>query len=82
MTINTKQSNACGSNRGRGEYDISVANAELCAITVNGVQHIVPYPIAKLISDLAEQIGKEQEDAGREKVRKYAVFGLRQFAVF
>lgn len=46
---------------GSEKYDISVANAELCAITVNGVQHIVPYPIAKLISDLAEQIGKEQE---------------------
>ena len=46
---------------GNEKYDISVANAELCAITVNGVQHIVPYSVAKLLSDLAEQIGKEQE---------------------
>ena len=43
------------------KYDISVADADLCAITVNGVQHIVPHSIAKLISDLTEQIGKEQQ---------------------
>lgn len=46
---------------GNEKYDISVADADLCAITLKGVQYIVPYPIAKLISDLAEQIGKEQE---------------------
>lgn len=46
---------------GNEQYDISVADAGLCAITLKGVQYIVPYPIAKLISDLAEQIGKEQE---------------------
>ena len=46
---------------GNEKYDISVADAELCTITLKGVQYIVPYPIAKLIADLTEQIGKEQE---------------------
>ena len=46
---------------GNEKYNISVADAELCTITLKGVQYIIPYPIAKLISDLAEQIGKEQE---------------------
>lgn len=46
---------------GNEKYDILVADAELCAITINRVQYIIPYPIAKLISELAEQIGKEQE---------------------
>ena len=45
---------------GNEKYDIAVANAELCAITINGVQHTIPYSVARLISDLAEQIGKEQ----------------------
>lgn len=46
---------------GNEKYNISVADAELCTITLKGVQYIIPYSIAKLISDLAEQIGKEQE---------------------
>lgn len=46
---------------GNEKYNISVADAEVCAITLKGVQYIIPYPIAKLISDLAEQIGKEQK---------------------
>ena len=46
---------------GDEKYNISVTKADMCAITVNGIQYIVPHPVASLISNLTEQIVKEQE---------------------
>lgn len=46
---------------GNEKYDISVVNADMRAITVNGIQYIIPCSVANLITDLAEQIEKEQE---------------------
>lgn len=40
--------------------NIKVVDAQMCEISVNGSSYIVPYPIAKLINKMSDELAKEQ----------------------
>lgn len=45
---------------GDSQYEIVEAEAEVRSVRVNGTCYIIPAAVARLLADLAEQVGKEQ----------------------